>query len=123
MKTIQIYDRPMCCSTGVCGPDVDPALPRFASDLEWLKARGHQVERFNLAQQPQAFIENREVHHLLATEGTDCLPLIVVNGDIVSRQDYPSREMLARWAGSDGSETELPVLDQSGDCCGGSDCC
>ena len=27
MKTIQVYDKPMCCSTGVCGPKVDPVLP------------------------------------------------------------------------------------------------
>jgi len=39
MKTIQIYDKPMCCSTGVCGTDVDPALPRFAADLAWLASQ------------------------------------------------------------------------------------
>lgn len=25
---INVYDKPMCCSTGVCGPDVDPVLPQ-----------------------------------------------------------------------------------------------
>ena len=38
-KKVQVYDPPMCCSSGVCGPNVDPVLPRFAADLEWLK--GH----------------------------------------------------------------------------------
>jgi len=37
---IEVYDPPMCCSTGVCGPAIDPVLPRFAADLEWLKGRG-----------------------------------------------------------------------------------
>lgn len=23
MKTIEIFDPPMCCSTGVCGPSID----------------------------------------------------------------------------------------------------
>ena len=55
MKTIQVYDKPMCCSTGVCGPQVDPVLPRFAADLAWLKSQGHQVERFNLAQHDGLF--------------------------------------------------------------------
>ncbi|HTN04894.1 MAG TPA: arsenic metallochaperone ArsD family protein, partial [Planctomycetaceae bacterium] len=64
MKHVQIYDKPMCCSTGVCGPQVDPVLPRFAADLDWLKSQGHQVERFNLAQQPDAFIANPDVHQL-----------------------------------------------------------
>jgi hypothetical protein len=45
----------MCCSTGVCGPEVDPALVRFASDLERLKENGVEVERFNLSQEPAKF--------------------------------------------------------------------
>jgi hypothetical protein len=42
----------MCCSTGVCGPGVDPQLARFAADVAWLQGQGVTVERFNLAQQP-----------------------------------------------------------------------
>jgi hypothetical protein len=97
----------MCCSTGVCGPDVDPVLPKFAADLDWLKNQGHHVERYNLAQQPQAFIENKAIHHLLSTAGTDCLPVVVVDGEIVSQTVYPSREDL---------QAGLPVLQQSNYC-------
>ena len=100
MKTIQVFDKPMCCSTGVCGPQVDPVLPRFAADLEWLKGQGHSVERFNLAQQPAAFTENRDVRQELEARGTDCLPLIVVDGQIVSRGQYPSRDVLGTWIGA-----------------------
>jgi len=28
MKTIEIFDPAMCCSSGVCGPSVDPKLVR-----------------------------------------------------------------------------------------------
>lgn len=112
MKTIQVYDKPMCCSTGICGPSVDPVLPRFAADLDWLKGQGHRVERYNLSQQPQAFIQNATVHQLLATEGTNCLPLILVDGQVVSRRDYPSRELLSLW-----TQSTLPVV--ATDCCGG----
>ncbi len=118
MKTIQVYDRPMCCSTGICGPQVDPVLPRFAADLEWLKSQGHQVERFNLAQQPAAFIQNSEVHQLLDTQGTDCLPLVVVDGHIVHRRRYPSREMLSVWMDAKTSTAALPVVGDEGSCCG-----
>ena len=52
MKTIEVFDPAMCCSTGVCVPSVDPALARFAADLDWLGGQGVSVERFNLAQQP-----------------------------------------------------------------------
>ncbi len=123
MITIQVYDKPMCCSTGVCGPQVDPLLPRFAADLDWIRKQGHRVDRFNLSQQPQAFIENKTVHQLLASEGTDCLPLILVNGQVVSRAQYPTRETIAGWMGVAATSQSLP-LTQSGDgCCGGSSCC
>ena len=49
MAKLQVYDPAMCCSTGVCGPSIDPLLSRFAADLEWLKSKGVAVERFNLA--------------------------------------------------------------------------
>ncbi len=123
MKNVQVYDKPMCCSTGICGPDVDPILPKFAADLDWLKGQGHQVERFNLAQQPQAFIENRSIHQVLSTEGTDCLPIIVVDGQIVSCKDYPSRDMLSGWVDGSPAPQELPVAGTGGGCCGSSGCC
>lgn len=111
MKTVQVYDKPMCCSTGVCGPQVDPVLPRFAADLDWLKSQGARVERFNLAQQPAAFIQNNEVHQLLVTEGTNCLPVIVVDGRVVSRRGYPAREMLALWTQAATPDATQPVTD------------
>ncbi len=123
MKTIQVYDKPMCCSTGVCGPQVDPVLPRFAADLAWLKSQGHQVERFNLAQQPAAFVQNPEVQQILAAQGTDCLPLITIDGRIVSRSEYPSRDTLAIWAGSETAIASLPVVIEGGGCCGSSGHC
>lgn len=122
MKTVQIFDKPMCCSTGVCGPDVDPVLPKFAADLDWLKNQGHNVQRYNLAQQPQAFIENKTIHNLLSTAGTDCLPVIVVDGEIVSKTVYPSREELAGWIAGAPAKQLLPVSNAGG-CCGTSGCC
>ncbi len=123
MKSVQVYDKPMCCSTGVCGPDVDPVLPKFAADLDWLKNQGHNVERFNLAQQPQAFIENKAIHGLLSTAGTDCLPVVVVDGEIVSQTVYPSREDLAGWVDGAPAKQRLPVTKSDGGCCGSTGCC
>ncbi len=123
MKTVQVYDKPMCCSTGVCGPDVDPVLPQFAADLDWLKQQGHQVHRYNLAQQPQAFIDNKAIHQVLSTEGTDSLPVVVVDGQIVSRTVYPSRDLLSAWINASPAKQPLPVAKPSGGCCGTSGCC
>lgn len=95
MKTIQVFDPAMCCSTGVCGPSVDPALPRFAADLEWLKSKNVKIERYNLAQEVGAFTSNPLVKATLNARGTECLPLILVDGVIVSQDTYPTREVLA----------------------------
>jgi hypothetical protein len=45
MNHIQVYDPPMCCSTGVCGPDVDPVLPPFAGLLHRLQESGEPIRR------------------------------------------------------------------------------
>jgi hypothetical protein len=98
-------------------------LPRFAADLEWLRTQGHQVERFNLAQQPAEFAGNRAIHDLLTAHGTDCLPVVVVDGRVVSQRGYPSREMLNLWIGVASPPSGLPVVEPTGGCCGGSRTC
>ncbi len=120
MTTLQVFDRPMCCSTGVCGPQVDPVLPRFAADLDWLKSQGVGVERYNLAQQPAPFTQYEDVKAALQSEGVGCLPLFRVDGEVVFKGKYPSRTMLARWCGV--RETfNLPV--GTAPCCGSTGCC
>ncbi len=42
MKTIQVYDPPMCCSTGLCGNDIDPALVSFAALLTQVEPEGRE---------------------------------------------------------------------------------
>jgi AhpD family alkylhydroperoxidase len=98
MKTILVYDKPMCCSTGVCGPEVDPVLPRFAADLEWLKSQGHEVRRFNLAQDPTPFMDNPLVKQVIDHTGGDGLPVVVVDDKVMSQGSYPTRQQLVGWA-------------------------
>jgi arsenical resistance operon trans-acting repressor ArsD len=98
MSKLQVFDPAMCCSTGVCGPSVDPALPRFAADLEWLKSKGLQVERYNLAQEVAAFTSNPVVKTALNTRGSKCLPLLLLDGTIVAEGAYPTRMELASLA-------------------------
>jgi hypothetical protein len=96
--TIRVFDPAMCCSTGVCGPSVDPELTRFAADVDWLQKQGVTVERFNLSQQPGAFADTPAVKEALA-RGTEVLPLVLVGDRIAVEGAYPSRETLAALAG------------------------
>ncbi len=104
MPKLEVFDPPMCCPTGVCGPAVDPVLPEFAADLEWLRSQGVTVERYSLSQQPGGFVANELVKKTLAESGNNCLPLILVDGRIVSQGAYLSRQELAAFVGGDGKE-------------------
>jgi len=127
MTSVKVFDPAMCCSTGVCGPSVDPDLARFAADLDWLAGNGVSVERFNLAQQPDAFVAHGEVTQALRERGDQALPLILVDGRKVIEGAYPSRDQLARWAQASGGAPQEaasagPAPAQS--CgCGDGGCC
>lgn len=107
MKKIQVFDPVMCCSTGVCGPNVDPALVRFSADLDWLADQGIEIERYNLAQEPQAFAANEAVKKALQDNGIECLPLVLVDGRIASQGAYPSRSEMATWLGLSNESSSI----------------
>lgn len=91
MKRLDIYDPAMCCSTGVCGPQVDPVLVRFAADVKWLQEEGVEVRRFNLSQNPAAFVENELVKQALTDKGEAALPFLLADGQVVAIGYYPGR--------------------------------
>jgi hypothetical protein len=107
MKTIQVYDPPMCCSTGLCGNEIDPSLVSFAALLTQMSQKGVKVERYNLGQQPMAFVQNPEVKALLDKEGVSALPLIFVDGKVHLKGRYLTdmeRETLLRAAPGETAE-------------------
>lgn len=103
MKHLQLYDPPLCCSTGVCGPDIDPTLPRVAGFLAELGTRGIKVERFNLAQQPIAFVQNAAVRRLLEQHGVAALPAVFVDGELALQGAYPDPDQCAGWLARAGA--------------------
>ena len=114
----------MCCSTGICGPKVDPVLPTFAADLAWLKDQGVTVERYNLAQQPQAFVSHDGREGRAPREPRPALPLVRVNGHIVSKGSLPVAVRCSpRWCGV-SLLTPLTVTEPvTASCCGPTGCC
>ncbi len=120
MKNIQVFDPALCCSTGVCGVDVDQALVSFSADVDWARQNGAHIERFNLAQQPVAFAQNSIVKSFLERSGQEALPLILMDGEVALAGRYPNRAELARWVGIAQAAAESKPVKS---CCSGSGCC
>ena len=116
--TVSVFDPPMCCETGVCGPGVDPALLQVVRDLRWLEGKGVTVQRYGLSREPAAFVENTRVAGLLQAFGDKALPATLVNGEVLVFGRHASREELV--AAVERAE-QGPAL-VSG-CVPGSGCC
>ena len=109
MKTLQIFDPAMCCSTGVCLPSVDQRLVNLAADVAFLKTQGVEVERFNLGHQPAAFAKNPLVLSEMGLEAEN-LPLFLVGGVVKAKGAYPDRQQLVTWFGIDAGATSAEPL-------------
>lgn len=89
---IEIYDPAMCCSSGMCGPNIDPVLLKINEAVLALQKQGVEVQRFNLSQQPKAFMDNPDVKALLSRNGKKILPITLVNGEVFRTGEYPAYE-------------------------------
>lgn len=101
MKDISIYDPAMCCSTGLCGPNINPELLRIATALQVLERQGIKIGRHNLSSEPMAYVTNKAVNDYMKAHGADCLPLTLVDGEIVLSATYPTNNQLEEWTGGD----------------------
>jgi len=119
MKSIHVFDPALCCSSGVCGVDVDQKLVSFSADVDWANKKGARIERFNLAQQPMVFAENDTVKAFLERSGPEALPLVLVDGEVALAGRYPTRAELGRWA---GISEQAEIAQAAGSCCSGGRC-
>lgn len=91
---VEIYDPAMCCSSGLCGPAIDPVLVKVNDAIIALKKQNVDVERYNLSQQTKLFMENKTVADLLHKTGKKALPITFVNGAVFKTGEYPTYEDL-----------------------------
>ena len=127
MKNIQIFDPALCCSSGVCGVEVDQQLVEFSANVDWAKQNGAHIERFNLAQQPMAFADHAVVRGLLERSGESALPVTLVDGELALAGRYPTRDDLTRWMAPTPATSPAPEVTKAapatGGCCSGGRCC
>ena len=106
---VEIYDPAMCCSSGLCGPAIDPVLVKINDAIIALKRQNVEVERFNLAQQTKLFLENKTVADLLHKNGKKVLPITFVNGVVLRTDGYPTYEELCASLGIEPLKTK-PIM-------------
>ena len=94
MRKLEIYEPPLCCPTGVCGPAPDPALAKLQENILRWKKEGIDVERLAINQAPQRFMANSTVVDLLTREGQEVLPISLLDGKVVCKGKYPADEQV-----------------------------
>jgi len=106
---VDIYDPAMCCSSGLCGPGIDPVLVKTNDAVLTLKKQGVDVTRFNLAQQPKEFLANKTVAELLRKHGKNILPITLVNNEVFRTGEYPDYEDLCKATGIEPMKKGKPM--------------
>lgn len=131
MKKMQIFEPAMCCSTGLCGVGVDPELLRISTVLNTLKKNGVNIDRYNLSDAPQEFVNNKVINNLLNTDGDKKLPVTVLDGEVVITGRYPTNDEIVKllnvpmnFLGEQSKAEQKKVSPRSsGGCCSGGKCC
>ena len=136
---IVIYDPPMCCSSGLCGPNPDQKLIDLQTSITELQKSGVEVERYIITQSPEKFKANPEVIKLIQENDLKILPVTTLNGKVTKTGSYPTKVELSAWLRADfkaddskqevsccadKNSCDVNCSPDNGDCnCGSGGCC
>lgn len=146
MTKLELFERALCCPTGVCGPSVDEDLLMITSVFESLKnIENVEAIRYNLANNPDVFAGREEVIGAIHKNGKKALPITILDGGIVKTGEYPSKDEIselvhvdldhitieqnnaeeASCCGDEKTDSCCSNSEESksSSCCGGSNCC
>lgn len=88
---VEIFDPPMCCPTGLCGPTLDQTLLDVNEMILHLQGGGIKVARYQMTGNPQAFLNNPDVMRLVREKQMAALPITVVRGKVIKVGAYPTQ--------------------------------
>ena len=89
-NSIELFDPPMCCPTGLCGPTLDQTLLDVSDMILALQADGWLVERYQMTSHPHKFINNMDIMRLVREKQMAALPITTVNGQVIKVGVYPT---------------------------------
>ena len=86
---VEMFDPPMCCPTGLCGPTLDETLLDVNEMILTFQAEGIGIERYQMTSHPHAFLANPEVMRLVREKQMAALPITLVRGRVIKVGAYP----------------------------------
>lgn len=95
-KKLAIFEGTMCCESGVCGAEPDKVLVEFSDTVKKLKKDYPelQIVRANMSHSLDVFRQNLDILQMIKAKGVGILPIISIDGNIVSQQRYMKYEEL-----------------------------
>lgn len=87
---VELFDPPMCCPTGLCGPTLDQTLLDVSEMILALKAANVSIERYQMTSHPNVFMSNLDVMRLVREKQMAALPITIVRGKVIKVGAYPS---------------------------------
>lgn len=124
MKKMEIFEPALCCSTGVCGPCPDKELMRVASIVDKLNKNGANINRYNLNNAPNEFVDNKTVNDILNEKGDDVLPIVLLDDEVLMEGRYPTNEEFYEIVLLDGDLEDKEASSDTGcGCSSESGCC
>jgi hypothetical protein len=87
---VELFDPPMCCPTGLCGPTVDQTLLDVSGMILALQSTGVRVERCQMSSNPNAFLNNPDAMRLVREQQMAALPDNGVHRQVLKAGAYPT---------------------------------
>lgn len=126
LMKITLLDPALCCSTGVCGADVDEALVQTSANVKWLRSLGHEVHGHNIANDAISFKQYPQAIDQLQRDGIKSLPYILVNDQLTLTGHYPDKaewETLISKTPPVKRDLVFEAAPDNNSCCSGEKCC
>jgi hypothetical protein len=103
-KELIIFEGPICCPTGVCGPTTDPEMIELNETLKKLgeEYKGLKITRASMSFNVALFMQTPLIRNLVKEKGLEVLPVTVIDGKIFKKQGYPKYAELTQWLNSEG---------------------